>query len=114
MPGHHACRPRGASLLPVRHRQAAGSCLRSANRRRGLATARGLGVWRYSMAARQNPPRPSVLAGEIRVDVARRAATKEDDIAMIRGLARGLVPGLMDVIRKAKGLLPAEYPEPGE
>ncbi len=82
--------------------------------RRELAVVRELYVWRDSVAARQNRPPRSVLRDEILVDVGRRAPTKEEDVALIRGLPKGLVSGLMDAIRMAKNLVPAEYPEPGE
>jgi ribonuclease D len=82
--------------------------------RRELAAARELYVWRDSIAAKQNRPPRSVLRDEILVDVARRTPSREEDVASIRGLAKSLVPGLIDAIRKARGLLPAEYPEPAE
>lgn len=82
--------------------------------RRELAVARELYVWRDSVADRQNRPPRSVLRDEILVEIARRGPSREEDVATIRGLAKGLIPSLLGAVRKAKNLLPAEYPEPGE
>ena len=82
--------------------------------RRELAVARELYVWRDSIAAKQNRPPRSVLRDEILINIARRGPTREEDLAVFRGVARNLVPGLLDAMRKAKGLAPADYPEPGE
>jgi ribonuclease D len=82
--------------------------------RRDLAVARELHLWRDSVAARQNRPPRSVLRDEVLVDIARRAPIREEDVAAFRGLARSLVPGLLEAVRKARTLVPAEYPEPAE
>lgn len=82
--------------------------------RRELATARELYVWRDSIAMKQNRPPRSVLRDEVLAEIAKRTPTKEEDVNTMRGLAKSLVPGLMDAIRKAKSLAPADYPEPTE
>lgn len=82
--------------------------------RRELATAREIYLWRDNIAAKQNRPPRSVLRDEVLSEIARRAPAKEDDVTPLRGLAKSLVPGLLETIRKVKSLPPADYPQPLE
>ncbi|CAN5208882.1 HRDC domain-containing protein [soil metagenome] len=82
--------------------------------RKELAVARELYVWRDSVASRQNRPQRTVIRDEILVEVARRGPTTEEDAASMRGLPRGLIAGMLEAVKKAKGLPNNQHPEPIE
>lgn len=81
---------------------------------KGLAVARELYRWRDARAAQGNRPPRSVLRDELLGDLARRPPTKLDDLLSFRGLAKTDAPHVLDAIRRAKALPPADWPEPEE
>lgn len=81
---------------------------------KGLAVARELFQWRDGKAAQGNRPPRSVLRDELLGDLARRPPTKLDDLLSYRGLSKTDAPQILEAIKRAKAMPPAEWPEPEE
>jgi ribonuclease D len=82
--------------------------------RRGLAVARELYQWRDAVAARQNRPPRTVLRDDLVAEIARRGPGKPDELAALRGVPKGETAAILEAVRRAKALPPADLPEAAE
>ena len=81
--------------------------------RRELAAARELYVWRDGLASRVNRPARVLVRDDVIVEIARRSPNR-DDLASLRGVPRNEVNAILDALRRADAMPPADYPSGGE
>lgn len=82
--------------------------------RRELAIAREMYVWRDAAAARLNRPPRTLLRDDLIAEIARRAPAKPDDLHALRGIPKAEANHILEAVRRAKALAPADLPEPAE
>jgi ribonuclease D len=78
--------------------------------RRRLAIVRELSQWREQVAARKNRPPRTIVRDDLMIEIARRTPTRERDLAVIRGLPRNDLRGILSAVEKARALPLEECP----
>jgi ribonuclease D len=82
--------------------------------RRKLALVRELYHWREEQAERTNRPARVIVRDDLLVEIARRNPSRERDLHVMRGLARKMVPDILQVVERARALPPDQYPAVAE
>jgi ribonuclease D len=78
--------------------------------RRRLAIVRELSQWRDQTAERKNRPPRTIIRDDLVVEIARRMPTRERDLAVMRGLPRTDLQGILEAVQKARALPLSECP----
>jgi ribonuclease D len=78
--------------------------------RRGLAIVRELCRWREELAERKNRPPRTIIRDDLIVEIARRSPTRDRDLAVVRGLRRTELQGIMSAVERARALAVEECP----
>jgi ribonuclease D len=81
---------------------------------RRLAVVREVYRWRELAAARKNRPVRTILRDDLIIEIAKRSPKKEDEIAVLRGLGRADVGGILEAVDRASSLSPDQLPEEAE
>jgi ribonuclease D len=76
--------------------------------RRRLAIVREVCRWREQLAEHKNRPPRTIIRDDLIVEIARRSPTRERDLAVIRGLPRTELAGILSAVERA-GALPLEH-----
>src|SRR5260370_40040424 len=82
--------------------------------RRRLAVLRELFRWRDEEAAHANRPARTVLRDDLLVEIARHTLKGEQDLHVVRGLARRYAAALCQAIERARALPVEQLPMPAE
>jgi ribonuclease D len=82
--------------------------------RRRLAMVRALFQWREEQAAASNRPPRVLVRDDLLVEIARRNPKAQNDLAVVRGLARRFVPPMWQALETARALPPEQLPAPAE
>jgi ribonuclease D len=82
--------------------------------RRRLAVLRELFRWRDEEAAHANRPARTVLRDDLLVEIARHTLKSEQDLHVVRGLARRYAAALWQAIERARALPAEQLPMPAE
>ena len=77
----------------------------------GLAVARAVFGWRDGFAARVNRPPRMLLRDDLLAEIARRMPTRPEDLLALRGVPRGEADAILEAVRGAVELPPAELPD---
>jgi len=80
--------------------------------RRGLAIARELFLWREGFGERVNRPARQLLRDDLLAEIARRAPVRREELAAFRGVPARELDAILEAVRRAKALAPADHPEP--
>ncbi len=72
--------------------------------RRRLAIVREVNRWREETAARLNRPARAVVRDDLLIEIARRNPSREKDLAVIRGLPRRDLAGILHAVQRARDL----------
>lgn len=81
---------------------------------RRLAVIREVYRWREEVAARRNRPARTVLRDDLIVEIAKRSPKKEDEIALLRGLGKADVGGILIAVEQAARMPADQWPAEAE
>ena len=81
---------------------------------RRLAVVREVYRWREEAASRRNRPARTVLRDDLIVEIAKRSPKKEDEIALLRGLGKADVGGIMTAVERAVRMTAEQWPAEAE
>jgi ribonuclease D len=82
--------------------------------RRRLAVVREVLRWRDGVAAATNRPARTIVRDDLVVEIARRNPARERDLAVIRGLPRRDLAGILQAVQRARALPLEQCPEAAE
>lgn len=80
--------------------------------RRGLAIAREVFQWRERFAERVNRPARQLLRDDVLAEIARRAPSRHEDLAALRGVPAREVAAILQAVHGAKALPTEKQPLP--
>ncbi len=79
--------------------------------RRKLALVRELFIWRERKALERNRPARTVIRDDLIIEVARRNPKSEEDLEVVRGLAKRDLATIVEVVHSARSLAADELPQ---
>jgi ribonuclease D len=82
--------------------------------RRRLAVVRELYHWRDEMAAKSNRPPRTIVRDDLLIEIARRNPTRDQDLHVVRGLAKRDTQAILQAVERARGLPAEQWPRPAE
>lgn len=80
--------------------------------RRKLGVVRELFVWREGKALERNRPARTVVRDDLIIEIAKRNPRCEQDLEVVRGLAKKDLSSILAVVQTARSLPPEELPQP--
>lgn len=79
--------------------------------RRKLAVVRELFIWREGKALERNRPARTIVRDDLIIEIAKRNPKSEQDLEVVRGLAKKDLSSIVAVAQKARALPPEQLPE---
>jgi ribonuclease D len=79
--------------------------------RRKLGVVRDLFIWREGKALERNRPARTVVRDDLIIEIAKRNPKTEQDLEVVRGLAKKDLSSIVAVVQKARALPPEQLPE---